>query len=137
MNSLGSGAGGVAGGADGSFNGKSNANIEYKSAYLEKVAQCRNLEKEVMELKRGHLETERRLADAQELKHIAELNHTQQVTKNNYNKFESEIMRKQIQSLVDSLCKSENTIGLLMKEKHLISTLPFFIHPCLRCLPPA
>lgn len=64
-----------------------------------------------MELKRGHLKTELRLVDALEEKQRAELNHYQQITKNNYNKFEIEIMLKQIKSLVDSICKSENTIG--------------------------
>lgn len=70
-----------------------------------------------MDLKRQLLETERKVADSREEKHKLEYNHTQQITKNDYNKFEIEILQKQVQSLVDSICKSENTIGSLMKEK--------------------
>jgi len=73
-----------------------------------------------MDLKRQLLETERKVADSREEKHKLEYNHTQQITKNDYNKFEIEILQKQVQSLVDSICKSENTIGSLMKEKQEI-----------------
>ncbi|KAL4488453.1 hypothetical protein ABPG72_013021 [Tetrahymena utriculariae] len=96
-------------------------NLDYKLAYQEKVSQCRNLEKEIMELKKIQLETERSLADVREEKHKLEYNHSQQITKNDYNKFEIEILHKQIQSLVDNICKQENSIGVLMKEKQEIS----------------
>ncbi|KAL4443117.1 hypothetical protein ABPG74_002184 [Tetrahymena malaccensis] len=96
-------------------------NLDYKLAYQEKVSQCRNLEKEIMELKKIQLETERSLADVREEKHKLEYNHSQQITKNDYNRFEIEILHKQIQSLVDNICKQENSIGVLMKEKQEIS----------------
>ena len=80
-----------------------------------------------MELKKERLEAERNLGDVREEKHKLEFNHTQQITKNDYNRFEIEIMQKQIQSLVDSICKSENTIGTLMKEKQEICNYPFLL----------
>lgn len=48
----------------------------------------------MMELKRIQLQTERSLADFREEKHKLEYHHTQQITKNDYNRFEIEIMHK-------------------------------------------
>jgi len=52
------------------------ANLDYKVAYIEKAAQCRTLEKELMEVKKERLEAERNLGDVREEKHKLEFNHT-------------------------------------------------------------
>ncbi|EGR30362.1 kinesin motor domain protein [Ichthyophthirius multifiliis] len=92
-------------------------NIDYKQYYHEKVMQCRNQERELMEKKKELLESESKLAQVKEEKNQLEFKFTKQITKNDYNKFEIEILQKQVQSLIDSICKQENTIGTLMKDK--------------------
>ena len=46
-----------------------------------------------------------------------EIRFSKEISQNDYNKFQIEILQKQVNSLMDSICKSEEQMILLLKEK--------------------
>ena len=98
------------------YSDKKHLNI-YKACHQENTTKIKNFEKEVFQLKKKVLENENLIARLKEDQQDFEVKLTREKSMKEYQKFQNEILEKQINSLAESIQKNEIYIDKLLKEK--------------------
>ncbi|EGR34434.1 kinesin motor domain protein, partial [Ichthyophthirius multifiliis] len=96
---------------------------DFRKRYQEKNKLCRNLQKEIIILKKELNEQEKKMMDIRYQKQQIEQSYTEQKSKNEYNLFQTEVLQKQVTSLIETLCKYEKQISKMIQEKTTNSKL--------------
>lgn len=92
----------------------------HKLELEEKELTIKDLEGEVSQLRKKLLHLQNEVADLQQEKNSLEDSYANEVGKAQYGRFQTDVLQKQIESLMSALCRSDCSIGGLLAEKNAL-----------------
>ncbi|KRX06862.1 P-loop containing nucleoside triphosphate hydrolase [Pseudocohnilembus persalinus] len=99
---------------------KQLANIEtrqLREQLEEKMEKIEQLELQAFENKKKMVDLQQKYTDLQEEKNIIEVKYSKEKSDNQYKEFKIDILNKQLQALVQKVCKNEQDFAQLLKER--------------------